>query len=247
MHRTPSTPTRRSRRHRGNRRPWAAWLAALLCLLFAGCGEQSPAAPPADPPTGPQDPLLVVDGVTITFADVEGPQRFLASLYPQAGRATKLRRVLEEHVLPLALARRAFAAEREAQRHLAVELCSVAGNVYELEQHARLRRLARKVSGPRDLDLPLAEFLFDPLHLLAVSPPIEVPRGFVVAAAFELMESALTIDDRCDALMVGFFTHDTTAFKEWLAAEQQRVGSLTTWVHPLYRDAMPSWIVLPRS
>ncbi len=220
------------------RHPRRCLAALVLAVVGTACGAD---AAPAD------DRLLVVDGITITLAEVQPYLTFLDSFLPEGGRKAKLLRVLDEHVLPLRLAQRAFPEQRRAALQRAADLCAVAGNAAELDAQSRLLpdRTRRNVTRlhPR---LPVAMFLFDPLRVGSVSPPLEVPSGYVVAAAFDLQESALVLDDLADTLQVGFMTHDPTAWAAWLLAERQRVGAAVTHVHPDYREAMPEWLQLPR-
>jgi hypothetical protein len=217
-----------------------AAVALAVAFAAASCSDP-PAAPPA---TTPEAPLLTIDGITITFGDAEPFQQYLASIAPEWGKKTRLRAVLDEYLIPLHLARRAFAKERAAARADAEALRSVATNVAELEQHSKLLSHRRKVLARRQIELPASMFLFDPLTTGAASDPIEVPRGFYVLGAFELRESALKVDDLADTLQVGFTTHDIAAFAKWLDAEQTRIANRVTFVHPDYRDAMPPWMQL---
>lgn len=221
------------------RRPVPRRLAALLtALVAAGCSD---AAPVAD------DRLLVVDGIEITLAEVEPYVAFLDGFLPEGGRKAKILRVLEEHLLPLRLAQRTFPEERRQALARARALADVAGNAIELDQQSRLLddRSRKNVSRlqPR---LPVAMFLFQPLGIGSVSKPIEVPAGYVVAAAFDLVESQLVLDDYVDALQVGFMTHDLESWVPWWKAETKRIGPLVTHVHPDYREAMPEWLQLPK-
>ncbi|MBL9077326.1 MAG: hypothetical protein JNL08_07480 [Planctomycetes bacterium] len=223
-----------------NPRPFPSRFLPLAAALgLAACSDRPPA--PAD------DRLLVVDGITITLAEVEPYVAFLDAAVPEAGRKTKIRRIVDEHLLPLRLAQRAFAARRAELREQAAALCGIATNSSELERVAPMQgdRTRRNLSRmqPR---LPVAMFLFDPLLTGAVSPPIEVPNGWVVATAFDLHEGALMLDDYVDALQIGFLTHDAEGWGQWLLAERARVAGTVTWVHPDYREAMPDWLHLPR-
>jgi hypothetical protein len=219
----------------------AAWhhrIALAALLACGGCSEDAPVA---------QDRLLVVDGIEVSMADVEPYVAFLDSFLPEGGRKAKVLRILDEYVLPLRFAQRAFPAQRQHALARARGLCEVATNAVELDDQSRLlqERTRRNVSRlqPR---LPVAMFLFEPLRVGSVSPPIEVPTGYIVATAFDLFESPLMLDDYTDALQVGFMTHDAEAWGIWLAAEKQRVAPLVTYVHPDYREAMPPWLQLPR-
>lgn len=212
--------------------------ATVAALSFAGCGD---ATPPADPR------LLVVDDVEIRLDELDPYVAFLDSYLPEGGRKTKVQHVLEEHVLPLRLAQRAFGPQRAEQRARAEALCAVAGNVAELEQQSRLLpHQHRSTMSRRDARLPVAMFLFDPLRVGAVSPPIELPQGWFVAAAYDLRESPVVYGDMVDALQVGFVTHTAGEWASWYGAERERIATKVTYVHPDYRDAMPSWLQLPR-
>jgi hypothetical protein len=210
----------------------------LLPALLAACGEEEAKPDP--------ELLLVFDGIEVRFADVEPYVEFLGSFLPESGRKARIMRALDEQVLPVALARRAFPGERKQQLERARELCSVATNVHELEEQTRTYSPKARRDYTRLHMLPIAMFLFEPLNLGSVSDPIELPAGYVVVGAFDLKESALLLDDYADTLQVGFETHPPTAWSSWLAAEKQRVSSKVTYVHPDYREAMPPWLELPR-
>jgi hypothetical protein len=216
-------------------------LVSALALLACACGDPPPAAPSTPAPT---DRLLVVDDLVVTFADVGPYVAFLDAVYPEWSRNVKTCRVLEEHVIPLLLAKRAFPEERAEKLELARAMQSVAGNAAELATKGELQPITRGRVGRRMVDLPTAMFLFDPSRLGSVSEPIEVPRGFVVAAGFDLQEAALVADDAVDAVQVAFLTHDATAFRTWLAAEQARIADKVTYFHPDHRRALPPWLKL---
>lgn len=215
--------------------PACAALAAVLAC--AGCDAEPPPA---------EERLLVVDGIAITLAEVEPYVAFLDSIVPEAGRKTKLYRVLDEHVLPLRLAQRAFPEERQLQLQRARGLSEVATNVHELDQQsAQISDRMHRDLTRMQAKLPVAMFLFDTAQLGAASPPIELANGYVVAGAFDLHESPRKVEDYVEALLVGFATHENDAWNEWLLAERQRVADRVTFVHPDYREAIPSWLRLP--
>lgn len=222
------------------RRLACAFATALILAggALSGCGETAP----------PQvKELLVVDGITIELAELEPFLKFLDSYLPEGGRKAKVRRILEEHVLPMHLARRAHPAERRAQLQLASDLCSVATNIAELEkQTTNFPGKSRRFVTRSQAKLPVAMFLFDELLQGAVSPPLEVPFGYIVASCYEVKTGALTVDDHADSLQVGFATHPGAEWQAWLVAEQKRIADKVTFVHPDYREAMPPWLVLPK-
>lgn len=207
-----------------------------------GAGKGAAAPESATPPPGER--LLVVDGVTVTFGDLAQGLELFDRLDPNASRRGKIARILEEYVLPLEFARREFAAERAEQLEKAKALCAVAGNAVELQQAARLAGSEKAVSA-RQVEIPIAAFLFDPALTGAVSPPIELPQGYVVAAALDLQQSLVVAHDRCVAFQVGFTTHDAQGYAAWLRDLRRRLADKATWVHPDYRLAMPQWLRLP--
>ncbi len=215
---------------------------ATTALLFAllglpSCHEEPP----------PETRLLVVDGITIGFAELDPYLKFLDGYIPEGGRKAKVLRVLEEHLLPLRLAQRAFPAERAKQLELATTLRSVTTNIEELENKTRSMRDVKRSRVTRgQAKLPIGMFLFDPLLTGSVSQPIEMPFGYVLAACNSINEHATTVGDYAEATVVTFSTHDNTAWLEWLRTEEARVASKVTFVHPDFREAIPNWLVLPK-
>lgn len=214
--------------------------ALALALLLAACGGKAPA---------PESRLLVVDGIEITLAEVEPYTTFLASFMPNAGRKTRVQLVLDQYLLPLRLGQRAFATQRAEQRARAEALRSVATNVAELEQQAA--QLAPEMKDVRHLRrtqamLPVAMFLFDPMLQGSVSPPIDMPAGYFVVGCLELHESVSALEDHAKALQIGFVTHTVAEWKVWLEAEHARIADKVTFVHPDYREALPTWLKPPK-
>jgi hypothetical protein len=193
--------------------------------------------------------LLVVDGIEIRVADVEPYVAFLDTIVPEGGRKTKIMRALEEHLIPLRLAQRAFAAERRTMFERASALAAVAGNIAELERHAQLVETKRRSTMTRmQAQLPVAMQLFDPLRVGAVGPPIEVPQGWFVAAAYDLVESpGLVLEDVVDALQVAFVTHTAAQWSEWIEAQRLAIADKVTFLHPDYQGVLPAWLRAPRS
>ncbi|MCK5944454.1 MAG: hypothetical protein KAI24_20870 [Planctomycetes bacterium] len=213
--------------------------ALALAVLAAGCG------PDEDP--APEPRLLEIDGITITFEELQPYYDWLTSYRPELGVRTKYVWAMREHVLPLKLAQREFAEQRREQLALAEGLCSVATNIQELEQHSQLITDKTRSNLTRQSALlPVAMFLFDELTLNAVSPPIELPHGIFVVSAFERFESQLVMADYVDALQVGFLTHTALEWEQYWRAKRQEIGKQVTFVHPDYRDDMPDWIELPK-
>lgn len=211
---------------------------AVVGFAVTGCGDEA----------AKTDCLLVLDGIEIKLADVEPYVAFFDSFLPEGGRKTKIQRVLDDFLIPLRLAQRAFPAERQAQRARADALRSVAGNVQELEQKTELMKDKRRSNMTRThAHIPVAMYLFDALQVGGVSDPIELPTGWFVVAAYDFVESpGLKIDDYVDALQVGFVTHTSGEFVAWYEAQKKALGTKATFVHPEYRTAMPPWVQPPK-
>lgn len=213
----------------------------VLVAAFAGssCSEQAPAS---------SDRLLAVDGIEISLREVEPYVTFLDSFLPEGGRKAKILRVLDEYLLPLRLAERAFPEQRRKALDSALALTAVATNAVELDERSQLLTNRSRHNLTRLLPpLPVAMFLFAPLRTGAVSPAIPVPNGYIVAAAFDLNDTApVALSDYVDALQVGFLTHERDDWTAWLEAEKKRIAPLVTYVHPDYREAMPAWLHLPK-
>lgn len=223
-------------------RPSKTIAAALLALASASCEGDAKASAADDPR------LIAIDGVEITFADLQPYVEWLTAFRPSLGERTKYVWALREHVLPLRIAQREFAAERAQQRALAEGLRSVATNIQELEQHAGLITDKRRSDLTRQsAALPVAMFLFDEFSLNAVSRPIELPHGIFVVGAYERHDSPLVMADYVDALQVGFITHTALDWHKYWVAKREEIGAKVTFLHPDYRDDMPDWIQPPES
>lgn len=216
---------------------------ALLCAsLLLGACDKGPTN--ATQPPLPADILLTIDGIDITFGEVEPLVAFISATHPEGGHKTILQVVLEKHTVPLRLAERAFAEPRKVQLQGAEDLCTVATNALELDAQ-RVATKERKKYARMQPALPVSMFLFDPLTTGGVSPPIAVPRGFIVAAAQDYRPSPLVAEDMVEATQVGFFTHTVGEWRDWIQAEQGRVADKVTYVHPRFREALPTWCKKP--
>lgn len=212
---------------------------ATIAMLFAGCSDNAKSTR-----TDPR--LLVVDGIEITFADLQPYVDFLTETRPEAGTKTKYIWAMRDHVLPLKVAQREFPKERAEQRKLAVALRSVSTNIYELEQQAKLiTDKTRSNLSRQSAMLPVAMWLFDELNTNAVSPPIELAQGYFLVSSFTLNKSPLVMADYVDALQVGFITHKSKEWREWWDNKKLTLGKKVTFVHPDYRDNIPTWMELP--
>lgn len=199
----------------------------------------------SDPPV--ETRLLVLDGMVVNLADVEPFVAFMDQWAPEIGRKTKVMKVLEQHLIPLYLARRHFGPQRAEKLEQATAMCAVATNVKELEQRSQL--LTDKVQRDEarsTVSLPEGMFLFEPLNQGAVSRPIEVPQGWHVVGSFELTERALAMDDVAKALRVAFDTHTAGQWYEFYEAQKKLLADKATFVHPDWATAIPEWIKPPR-
>jgi hypothetical protein len=217
----------------------AVALAGAALLAWPSWRREQPAA---------ETRLLVVDGLEITLADVEPYVAFLDSYLPELGRKTKIQSVLEDHLIPLRYAQREFAEQRRQQRQRAQDLCAVAGNAAELEQHAaQITDKRRSELRRQGALLPVAMFAFDPqqapLRVGAVSPPLELPHGFFVVGVLDHHESpGMKADDYVDVLQVGFLTHTRKDWMTLFEGVKPTLGGKVTFVHPDYVHAMPPWL-----
>lgn len=222
--------------------------ALALALALPGCGCRHDPAPPA-PLRLPDGAALVLDGVVIQRAEVDAFLPFLRRLDPTMGRNKCIRLVLGEHLIPLAFARREFAALRTEQRTRAEALAKVlgSGGYDDAVQRTKRHDGAEVQTGVirQALPLPEQEWLFAEEHVGRVSPVLETPQGFSLVAAADRKSGITSAYDRVDALLVRFFTHKAKPYDAWLRALRQRLGSLAQTaklVHPDYRDALPPWL-----
>ena len=193
----------------------AAFAAACaLLLLCPACSKDAPQADttPTTPPQQelkPDDVLLVVDGITIAWKDVQPHVAWLDE----------------------------FA--------LATTVRAASGNVEELDKNGGERPHRRERISRGDVELPVAAFVFEPTNIGAVSQPIEVPAGWMLAGCADLTQTRLPMEDVCECVQVAFFTHDAKFLREWKLELKTRLKDRVTYVHPDYRLAMPPWLQLP--
>ena len=214
-------------------------LPLLFVALAAACAKEPPASP-----YGP-DVALVVDGEVILKAEIERYAPVHSTTAPELGTRTVSRYLLENYVLPLRFAERDFGARRKELLAQAEGLVSVATNAIELEQRCGVFFHQRKAVNRRQVEAPLAEFAFDRELTGSVSKPLAVPRGYVVVACFDIQESAVVTEDLADLLQVGFLTHSNAEWTDWLRGLQERLADKLVYVHPDYRESLPSWMRLP--
>jgi hypothetical protein len=217
--------------------------AALAALLLTACGG---ATAPAPAPIGSHDVLLTIGGIDIRYGEVEPALAQLREVYPEAGRQTAVQKILDEYLVDVRLAERAFPEQRAQARQLAQDLCDVATNAGELDRATQNVPTSERGRYARNTPkLPVAVFLFDRLTTGAVSGPIAVPRGYIVAAAHEYIAAAAAAHDLVDATQVDYFTHTIREWEAWIQQEHARLADQVTYVHPDFRDALPLWCRRP--
>ncbi|MEY4672309.1 MAG: hypothetical protein RL148_93 [Planctomycetota bacterium] len=227
-------------------RPALAALAALCTL--AACTREAATTPPVDgtsQPLAADTLLLTLDGIEFRWGDAAAPIAFYDSVYPQWSLRTKLRKVLEDHLVPLRLAQRAFPELRAEQLQKARAMQSVCGNALELARKAEGMHHRRGEVGLQVVEVPVAMFLLDRAKLGSVSDPVELPQGYMLCGALDLREGGVVGDDLVDAVQVPFQTHDHPTFRKWLDEQQAALATKASFVHPEYRNAMPVWLKLP--
>lgn len=210
-------------------------------LILCACG-------PEDQPSPPPGVVLEVDGLEITAEELAQFDDYFESLDPTMGRNYRTREFLDQFVLPLRLAQRAFPEDRAEKRQRATVLAEAIGN----GGYSALVERGEVYGGYKpdhpysrnDLPLPVARFVFDENHLFQVSPPIEVAQGFALIATYRLMQGISTVQDRAEVYFVPFYTLDSSQFATWYEVQKDRIRNRVTYVHPDYRQALPSWFVL---
>ncbi len=224
-------------------------LAAAALLLALNCCTRAPVATQDDPAPQAQlaadTLLLTLDGIEFRWGEAAAFISFYDSIYPQWSLRTKLRKVLEDHLVPLRLAQRAFPELREEQLQKARAMQSVCGNALELARKAEGLHHRRGEVGLQLVEVPVAMFLLDRARLGSVSDPVELPQGYMLCGALDLREGGVVGDDLVDAVQVPFQTHDHPTFRKWLDEQQAALATKASFVHPDYRNAMPVWLELP--
>lgn len=231
-------------------RGMCAALLASVALSTLPCCSREPASQPTEeaapePGLAPEDLLLVVDGVSVHWADVSPQVAWLEGLAPEYSLRKKIQKALSDHAIPVLFARRDFPEQRRQQFELAQTLRAASGNVEELRKNAVDRPMLQSRLSVGNVELPVAAFLFDPARVGSVSDPIEVPAGYLLVGCLDLTRTQVPMEDTCECVQVGFVTHDAAAWREWESALRDRIADRVTYVHPDYRLAMPPWLDLP--
>lgn len=214
---------------------------------MAACGGE---APDANETGLPEGVLASFDQgrIVVRNEDVEPMLAYLDALDPTMGRKYRFRELLDQHVLPLLLARDAFPTERAKALADASALRSVADNSLELQRKGALAggEAPETPFARNDLPLPVADFAFRPENLGAVSPPIETADGYVLVAPLDFEPGLTPVADRARLFVIRYRTHEPEAFDRWLGPAKAALADRLDDVAPAYRDALPRWVRVSR-
>lgn len=225
-------------------RPRCARRAALLGLLALAGVRCDPGPAPA----ARAGVVLELDGIVVGESELEPLLTFVRAGGEHSGRSRSRQIVLDQHVLPLRFAQRAFAAERARQRELAAAMrrsvVSSGGADPQLRAKGALSggEPSPGLIGRGNMDLALAAWCFDPDNFGIVSPVLEVPRGFCLVSFADHKPGIERSGDLVDAYQVPFYTHDKVTFQTWWHEQKLALAGKLTYVHPDYVDALPTWL-----
>ncbi len=219
---------------------------AFAVLVLAGACDRPPAGPAPDV-------VLILDGIEIRKAELTDYVRYLGTTGERLGDMLKTQTALERHLIPMKLARRAFPAERAAQRERAEAMqrsVEASGNAYPqlrskgdlLGGEATPGKLAR-----HQMELAQAMWCFDEANFGLASPVLEVPQGFCLIAVKDTVQGPTRTQDGVDAYLVPFYTLSRGKFDDWYLEQKKLLADRLTYVHPEYVDALPPWITRPRA
>ncbi|MBK8974562.1 MAG: peptidyl-prolyl cis-trans isomerase [Planctomycetes bacterium] len=217
----------------------AAWLGALT-----GCDREPAAATPA-PAVAPAPGVLLQFGpYRVLREDLEPLDAWLAGFDQTMGRKYRIRELLDQHLLPVAMARVDFATERAALRARAEELCATCGNALELRRRGAIAGGYQPPAPLTRSDLPLAaaSWALRVEHIGAVSPPIETPQGFLVLGLEDILPGVTSVLDRAVAMVVPFLQGDLASFDAWLADRKRAMAGQVTYCHPDLEGTLPAWL-----
>jgi hypothetical protein len=214
-------------------------LFICAALILSGCT-------PDEEPVHPAGLALEIDGLQITVDELKRYDDYFRALDPTMGRMYRTSELLDQFVLPMRLAQRAFPEERAKARVEAAALAKLVGN----GGYQELVRLGEVLGGYKpdkpfsrnQLPLALTRYAFDEENVFKASPPIEVPQGFCLIASYRLHQGVTTVEDLVDAYQVPFYTHTNSVFATWYETEKHRIRNRVTYVHPDYRGALPAWV-----
>lgn len=215
----------------------------VLGVLPAACGDD--AAEPKVPGL-PEGVIASFDAgrIVVRTADVDPLLAYLEELDPTMGQKYRFRELLDQHVLPLLLARDAFPAERAAALEAARSLREVADNSLELQRKGVLvgGEAPEQPFARNDLPMPVADFAFRPENLGAVSPPIETADGYFLVAPLDFEPGLTPVADRARIFVIRYPTHAPEDFDRWLGPAKAALADRLDAVAPEHADALPRWI-----
>jgi hypothetical protein len=215
---------------------------AGICLF--GCEEDPRLAP--EPPPGL---VMEIDGLQIWAREIEPWVAYVETVDRRTGRDAAIRGILDNHLIPLKLAQRAWAEPRDELRRRAEALARVVRNGGYPELVAKGRAVAgeplAQTTGRLDLPLPIGAWAFDEDRIGHVSPLLETPQGFSLFSTYRIERGITRTVDRVEAYQVPFYTHPPVEFAAWLVEARAAVSDKVTYVHPGYRRALPPWVKLP--
>ncbi|MDA0372670.1 MAG: hypothetical protein O2865_02690 [Planctomycetota bacterium] len=231
----------RTRRYASRDRGLVGLLALGALLTSCGDGAAEPAAPGL-----PEGVIASFDAgrIVVRSTDVDPLLAYLEELDPTMGRKYRFRELLDQHLLPLLLARDAFPTERAYALGAARSLREVADNSLELQRKGVLvgGEAPEQPFARNDLPMPVADFAFRPENLGAVSPPIETADGYFLVAPLDLEPGLTPVADRARIFVVRYPTHAAEDFDRWLAPAKAALANRLDGVDPQFADALPRWI-----
>lgn len=219
-----------------------AVVATLVALASLGCDEQ------AAGPAVRAGVVLEIDGIVVHEAELTDLVRYVQSSGDRLGRNFATQIVLDRHVLPLRCAQRAFAPARAELRAKAEAMhrSVMASGGADPQLRSKGAILGGEASpgllSRAGMELAQAAWCFAPDSFGLVSPVLEVPRGFCLLSVADHRPGIERTGDLVDAYQVPFYTHDQRAFGAWWDEHKGTLAGKLTYVHPDYRDALPTWI-----
>ncbi|MEM7202346.1 MAG: hypothetical protein AAF628_18895 [Planctomycetota bacterium] len=214
-------------------------LAGLLVLALGACHSEG------EPIAQRGDVFLELDGMAFRRAELAPFLAYYDRVNRRVGRNTRIQVILDMHLIPRQLARRAFAEERRALQESCEALHRVVGNGGYPELVAKGKAVPGaelQVVERSDLPLAVAAYAFRDEAIGVLSPVIETPQGFCLVSVREHHRGTLTTLDTAELFLVPFYTHDAAAFEAWLQQARAEVAGALDWVHPDEAEALPPWL-----
>lgn len=210
-----------------------------MVLVLVSCGERQSTPRVTDLEPGV---LLSGPGIRITRAEFEPLDAWIREHDPSLGRKYRAREILDQCLLPIALARRDHAAERARLREAADALRDGCDNSLELRRRGDLAG-GGETAEPlpaNQLPMTIRDFAFRPENLGAVSPVTETPDGFMLLAPLEIVPGLTSATDAVHAYVIRFDM--TSAPADWLERARRSLQGVPLQVHPDLEGALPQWL-----